>query len=95
VCGKLGVPPGMRGQTGLTVHHDDGKRFVVRADEILTAFLEFEAPLAATANVEETTWQTLEPWASERSSQRQISSTTYFVFSAQIVPVHLVQPMNG
>jgi hypothetical protein len=23
-------------------HHDDGKRFVVRAEEILTAFLELE-----------------------------------------------------
>ncbi len=29
-------------------HRDDGKRFVVRADEILTAFLEFEAAVAAT-----------------------------------------------
>jgi hypothetical protein len=43
----------------------DGKRFVVRADEKLTAFLELEAAIAATANVEETTWQTPEPWASE------------------------------
>jgi hypothetical protein len=33
-------------------------------DEILTAFLELEAAIAATANVEEITWQTPEPWAS-------------------------------
>ena len=46
-------------------HRGDGKRFVVRADEKLTAFLELEAAIAATANVEETTWQTPEPWASE------------------------------
>jgi hypothetical protein len=45
--------------------HRDGKRFVVRADEKLTAFLGLEAAIAATANVEETTWQTPEPWASE------------------------------
>jgi hypothetical protein len=25
-------------------HRDDGKRFIVRADEILTAFLELESP---------------------------------------------------
>jgi hypothetical protein len=37
---------------------------VVRADEKLMAFLELEAAIAATANVEETTWQTPEPWAS-------------------------------
>jgi hypothetical protein len=43
----------------------DGKRFVVSADEKLTAFMELEAAIAATANVEETTWQTPEPWASE------------------------------
>ena len=36
-------------------HRDDGKRFVVRADEKLTAFLELEAAIAATANVEEIT----------------------------------------
>jgi hypothetical protein len=36
-----------------------------RADEKLTAFLELEAAIAARANVEETTWQTPEPWASE------------------------------
>jgi len=34
--------------TGRTIwiadaHRDDGKRFVVRADELLTAFLEFES----------------------------------------------------
>jgi hypothetical protein len=28
-------------------HRDDGKRFVVRADEKLTAFLELEAAVAA------------------------------------------------
>jgi hypothetical protein len=33
--------------------------------EMLTAFLELAAAIAATANVEETTWQTPEPWASE------------------------------
>jgi hypothetical protein len=42
----------------------DGKRFVARAEEKLTAFLELEAAIAATANVEEITWQTPEPWAS-------------------------------
>jgi hypothetical protein len=42
----------------------DGKRFVVRANEKVTTFLEFQAAIAATANVEETTWQTPEPWAS-------------------------------
>ena len=46
-------------------HCGDGERFVVRADEKLTAFLELEAVIGATANVEETTWQTPEPWASE------------------------------
>ena len=30
-------------------HPDDGKRFVVRADEKLTAFLELEAPIRRTA----------------------------------------------
>jgi hypothetical protein len=45
-------------------HRGDGKRFVARADEKLTAFLELEAAIAATANVEEITWQTPEPWAS-------------------------------
>ena len=49
----------------IVAHHGDGKRFVVRADEKLTAFLELEGAIAATANVEETTWQTPEPWASE------------------------------
>jgi len=28
-------------------HHDDGKRFVVRADEKLAAFLEFESVIRA------------------------------------------------
>ena len=32
---------------------------------MLTAFLELAAAIAATANAEETTWQTPEPWASE------------------------------
>jgi hypothetical protein len=59
----------------------------VRADEKPTAFLEVEATIAATANVEQTTWQTPEPWASE-VWPRKISSTTYFVFSAQIEGVH-------
>jgi hypothetical protein len=36
-------------------HRGDGKRYVVRADEKLTAFLEPEAAIAATADVEETT----------------------------------------
>jgi len=45
-------------------HRDRGKRLVVRANEELTAFLELEAAIAATANVEEITWQTPEPWAS-------------------------------
>ena len=45
-------------------HRGDGKRYVARADEKLTAFLELETAIAATADVEETTWQTLEPWAS-------------------------------
>jgi hypothetical protein len=31
----------------LDAHRDDGKRFVVRADEILTAFLELEAAVRA------------------------------------------------
>src|SRR5437867_6610921 len=43
----------------------DKKRFIVRTDEILTAFVELQRAIAATANVEETTWQTPEPWASE------------------------------
>jgi len=30
-------------------HHDDGKRFVVRADEKLTAFLELESAIQAAA----------------------------------------------
>jgi hypothetical protein len=28
-------------------HRDDGKRFIVRADEILTAFLELESAIRA------------------------------------------------
>jgi hypothetical protein len=32
-------------QSGLLTHRDDGKRFVVRADEKLTAFLELEAAI--------------------------------------------------
>ena len=39
-------------------------RFVVHADEKLTAFVELEVAIAAMANVEEITWQTPEPWAS-------------------------------
>jgi hypothetical protein len=31
-------------------HRDDGKRFVVRADEKLTAFLELESAVRAAAN---------------------------------------------
>jgi len=31
----------------LTPHRDDGKRFVVRADEKLTAFVELEAAIHA------------------------------------------------
>lgn len=65
----------------------NGKRFVVRSDEKLTAFLKLEAAIAATANAEETTWQTPEPWASEVLA-KAISSTTYFVLSAQIERVH-------
>ena len=45
-------------------HRDNGKRFVVHADEKLTAFVELEVAIAAMANVEEITWQTPEPWAS-------------------------------
>jgi hypothetical protein len=30
-------------QSGLQMHTDDGKRFIVRADEKLTAFLELES----------------------------------------------------
>jgi hypothetical protein len=41
--------------TGRTIfvddaHRDDGKRFVVRADEKLTAFVELEAAIRAAAN---------------------------------------------
>ena len=43
----------------------DAAMIFARADEKLTAFLELEAAIAARANVEETTWQTPEPWASE------------------------------
>jgi hypothetical protein len=32
------------------VHRDDGKRFVVHADELLTAFLELESAIRAVAN---------------------------------------------
>ena len=32
-------------------HRDDGKRFVVRADEKLTAFLELEAAICATGEL--------------------------------------------
>jgi hypothetical protein len=40
------IPTGER--SGLpTLHRDDGKRFVVRADEKLTAFLELEAAIRA------------------------------------------------
>jgi hypothetical protein len=35
------IPTGK--QSGLHAHRDDGKRFVVRADEKLTAFWELEA----------------------------------------------------
>jgi hypothetical protein len=33
-------------------HRDDGKRFVVRADEKLTAFIELEAAIQNTAQAE-------------------------------------------
>ena len=57
------IPTGER--SGIVdAHREGGKRFVVRAEELLTAFLELEAAIAATANVEEITWQTPEPWAS-------------------------------
>ncbi len=48
----------------MDAHRDNGKRFVVHADEKLTAFVELEVAIAAMANVEEITWQTPEPWAS-------------------------------
>jgi hypothetical protein len=32
-------------------HRDDGKRFVVRADEMLTAFLELEAAIRAATQI--------------------------------------------
>ena len=43
------VSAGLRGGTIWIVHahRDDGKRFVVRADEILTAFLELESAIRA------------------------------------------------
>jgi hypothetical protein len=34
-------------RSGLLTHRDDGKRFVVRADEKLTAFVELESVLRA------------------------------------------------
>jgi hypothetical protein len=41
-----------RGQTIWIVdaHRDDGKRFVVRADELLTAFLELESAICICAD---------------------------------------------
>jgi hypothetical protein len=43
---------GLRDSNGRTIwiadaHRDDGKRFVVRADEKLTAFIELEAAICA------------------------------------------------
>jgi hypothetical protein len=32
-------------------HHDDGKRFVVRADDLLTAFMELEAAIRASSEL--------------------------------------------
>jgi hypothetical protein len=32
-------------------HRDDGKRFIVRADEMLTAFLELEAAIRAATQI--------------------------------------------
>ena len=34
----------------VAAHRDDGKRFVVRADEKLTAFLKLESPTGTAAN---------------------------------------------
>jgi len=39
------IPTGK--QSGLHAHRDDGKRFVVRADEKLTAFMELESAVRA------------------------------------------------
>jgi hypothetical protein len=62
---RIGVANGWPEARALAdAHRGDGKRFVARAEEKLTAFLELEAAVAATANVEEITWQTPEPWAS-------------------------------
>jgi hypothetical protein len=42
----------INGRTTLTIdaHRGDGKRFIVRADEKLTAFLELEAAIRVVAN---------------------------------------------
>jgi hypothetical protein len=39
----LSLSPGFLRANDLDAHRDDGKRFVVRADEKLTAFLELES----------------------------------------------------
>ena len=61
---------------------DGGKRYVVRADEKLTAFLEPEASIAATANLEETTWQTPEPWASEGVAEANLFHHLFRIYRA-------------
>jgi hypothetical protein len=38
-------------------HRDEGKRFVVRADEKLTAFLELESAIRALRRIDLTDWQ--------------------------------------
>jgi hypothetical protein len=42
------IPMGER--SGLQTHRDDGKRFVVQADERVTAFVELESAVRAAAN---------------------------------------------
>jgi hypothetical protein len=41
----LSLSPGFLRANDLDAHHGDGKRFVVRADEKLTAFLELESAI--------------------------------------------------
>jgi hypothetical protein len=54
-CACLGQAKSCNNAKGRTIwivdaHRDDGKRYVVRADEKLTAFLKLESPTGTAAN---------------------------------------------
>jgi len=53
-----------------------------RANDKLTAFLELEAAIAAPPDVEEITWQTPEPWASESLAKANLFHPVFRIWRA-------------